>query len=209
MVGLYLAPPEKALLLCVDEKSQIQALDRSQPLSPMLPGQPERRTHDYFRHGATSLFAALDVKTGRVFGKLKQHRRHQELLAFLRHLEAQVRGLHPGGIDVHLVLDSYAAHTHLRVKAWLLERPRWHLHFTPTGASWLNQVERFFAELTTRQLRRGVFRSVTHLRSSIRRHLVSPNADAKPFRWSADADTILRRVAQAAERMQRTSNSGH
>ena len=196
-------------MLCVDEKSQIQALDRSQPLLPMRPGQPQRQTHDYFRHGTTSLFAALDVKTGRVFGKCKQHHRHQELLAFFRHVETQVTTLHPDDIDVHLVLDNYATHTYSRVKGWLLGRPHWHQHFTPTGASWLNQVERFFAMLTDKQIRRGVFRPVTHLRSSIRRYLGRHNADPRPFNWVADADTILRRVAHAAQRMQRTSDSGH
>ena len=152
IVGLYLSPPDRALVLCVDEKSQIQALDRTQPVLPMLPGMPERRTHDYKRHGTTSLFAALDVATGRVIGKCYRRHRAREFLDFLKEIDRRV----PEGLDVHIVMDNYATHKTAAVKAWLARRVHWHIHFTPTSASWINQVERWFAELTRKQLQRGV-----------------------------------------------------
>src|SRR3954453_8158753 len=163
IVGLYLSPPDRALVLCVDEKSQIQALDRTQPLLPMRPGQGARRSHDYTRHGTTALFAALDIATGKVIGKCFARHRAAEFRRFLDEVEARV----PSDTDVHLVMDNYATHKAPAVKAWLLKRPRWHVHFTPTSASWLNQVERFFALLTDRQLRRGVHRSVAQLEAAI------------------------------------------
>src|SRR5271170_1874264 len=156
IVGLYLNPPERALVLCVDEKSQIQALERSQPLLPLKPGQPERATHDYFRHGTTSLFAALDIATGKVIGRCHGQHRHQEFLRFLDTIDEQV----PAHLDIHLVLDNYGTHKTPKVAAWFRKRPRYHLHFTPTSASWLNQVERWFAKITEQRIRRETFRSV-------------------------------------------------
>ena len=187
VVGLYMSPPERALVLCVDEKSQIQALDRTQPLLPMRPGQVERRSHDYKRHGTTALFAALDVATGRVIGKCFARHRAAEFRRFLDEVEANV----PADMDVHLVMDNYGTHKAPVVKAWLLKRPRWHVHFTPTSASWLNQVERFFALLTQRQLRRGVHRSVGQLQEAITAYINATNAEPKPFRWTKTADDIL------------------
>ena len=151
IIGLYLSPPDRALVLCVDEKSQIQALDRTQPVLPMLPGMPERRTHDYKRHGTTSLFAALDVATGRVIGKCYRRHRAREFLDFLKEIDRRV----PEGLDIHVVMDNYATHKTAAVKAWLARRPHWHVHFTPTSASWINQVERWFAELTRKQCHRS------------------------------------------------------
>ncbi len=187
IVGLYLQPPDRALVLCVDEKAQIQALDRTQPLLPMRPGQVERRSHDYVRHGTTSLFAALDVKTGRVIGQC--HRRHRaiEFRRFLDAIEAAV----PATLDVHLILDNYGTHKTPTIRRWLAKRPRYHLHFTPTSASWLNLVERWFATLTTKRLRRGVFRSTRELEATIRRYLASHNEAPKPFVWTKTADEIL------------------
>ncbi len=215
IVGLYLDPPERALVLCVDEKSQIQALDRSRPLLPMRPGQVERRTHDYTRHGTTTLFAALDIATGRVIGQCLPRHRSREFLKFLRTLEAQV----PGELDVHLVMDNYATHKTPAVRRWLARHPRWHVHFTPTGASWLNQVERFFALLTEKQLRRGVHRSPQELEQAIRNYIDTVNADPRPFRWTKSADDILAtikrfclRTLETAERQMKiikTSESGH
>jgi transposase len=202
IVGLYLAPPDKALVLCVDEKAQIQALDRSQPLLPMRPGQVERRTHDYHRHGTTSLFAALDVKTGKVVGEC--HRRHRsiEFRKFLDTIDAAV----PAALDVHLVLDNYGTHKTALIRRWLAKRPRFHLHFTPTGASWLNLVERWFALLTEKQIRRGVHRSTRELEMAIKRYLDLTNAAPKPFVWTKTADEILDLVARFCRR---TSGSGH
>jgi transposase len=202
VVGLYLHPPDKAMVLCVDEKSQIQALDRSQPLLPMRPGQAERRSHDYKRHGTTSLFAALDLATGRVIGQF--HRRHRavEFRKFLIRIDDEV----PGSLDVHVVLDNYATHKTPAIQRWLTRHPRFHLHFTPTGASWLNLVERWFAELTQKQLRRGVHRSTHQLESAIREFLDVSNEDPKPFVWTKSADEILESVAAFCKR---TSNSGH
>lgn len=187
VVGLYMSPPDRAVVLCVDEKSQIQALDRSQPMLPLRPGQAARRTHDYKRHGTTSLFAALDVATGRVIGQCYPRHRAAEFRRFLDQIEAQV----PPGLDVHLVMDNYATHKTPMIRAWLARRPRWHVHLTPTSSSWLNQVERFFALLTERQLRRGVHRSVADLHQAIERFIEHHNASPKPFRWFKSADDIL------------------
>jgi transposase len=177
IVGLYLAPPDKALVLCVDEKAQIQALDRSQPLLPLRPGQVERRTHDYRRHGTTSLFAALDVQTGTVVGEC--HRRHRsiEFRKFLDTIKAAV----PADLDVHFILDNYGTHKTALIRRWLAKRARFHLHFTPTGASWLNLVERWFALLTEKQIRRGVHRSTRELEAAITRYLALTNDAPKPF----------------------------
>jgi transposase len=190
VVGLYVAPPAHAVVLCVDEKSQIQALDRSQPLLPMRPGQAERRTHDYTRHGTTSLFAALDIATGRVIGKCYPRHRATEFRRFLDEIEKAV----PDDLDVHLVMDNYATHKTPLIRNWLAKRPRWHVHLTPTGASWINQVERFFALLTDRQIRRGVHRSVAELQTAIHDFIDHHNADPKPFRWTKSADQILEAI---------------
>ncbi|WP_031174325.1 IS630 family transposase, partial [Streptomyces durhamensis] len=171
VVGLYLDPPEKALVLCVDEKSQIQALDRSQPVLPMMPGVPERRSHDYVRAGTTTLFAALEVATGKVIGSLHRHHRAVEFKKFLAKLDKEV----PAGLDVHLILDNYVTHKTPAIKKWLLAHPRFHLHFTPTSSSWLNLVERWFAELTQKKLKRGVHRSVQALERDIRNWLADWN----------------------------------
>ena len=187
IVGLYVAPPEHALVLCVDEKSQIQALDRSQPMLPMRPGQVARRSHDYKRHGVTSLFAALDIATGRVIGKCYGRHRAVEFRKFLDQIEAAV----PDDLDVHLVMDNYATHKTPLIRNWLAKRPRWHVHLTPTSSSWLNQVERFFALITERKIRRGIYRSVAALRSEITSFIEHHNAHPKPFRWTKSADDIL------------------
>ena len=187
VVGLYVSPPARAIVLCVDEKSQIQALDRSQPMLPMRPGQPARRSHDYKRHGTTSLFAALDIATGRVIGKCYGRHRAVEFRKFLDEIEAAV----PTDLDVHLVIDNYATHKAPTVRNWLNRWPRWHVHLTPTSSSWLNQVERFFALLTERQIRRGIHRSVAALKSAITNFIEQHNADPKPFRWTKSADDIL------------------
>jgi transposase len=191
VVGLYLDPPERALVFCVDEKSQIQALDRSQPVLPMQSGVPERRTHDYLRAGVTSLFAALDVATGKVIGSLYRRHRHQEFLRFLRRINDAV----PDELDVHLILDNYATHKTPAVKRWLARNPRFHLHFTPTGASWLNLVERLFAEITNKLIRRGVHRSVTALEKDIRAWLETWNNEPRPYIWTKTADEILASLA--------------
>jgi transposase len=204
VVGLYLAPPARAIVLSVDEKSQVQALDRTQPLLPMVPGDPERRTHDYVRHGTTSLFAALDVATGKVVGECRRRHRHQEFIKFLDHLDASVA--REPGTRIHLVLDNYATHKTPAVKRWFLRHPEYHLHFTPTSGSWLNQVERFFAEITQKRIRRGSFRSVPALERAIEEYLVEHNKNPRPFAWAADADSILDRVKKVCER---TSDSGH
>jgi transposase len=202
IVGLYLHPPDRALVLCADEKSQIQALDRSQPLLPMRPGQAERRTHDYVRHGTTSLFAALVVKTGKVIGELHHRHRAIEFRHFLDTIDEAV----PADLDVHLILDNSSTHKTPLIHRWLLRHPRVHLHFTPTGASWLNLVERWFAELTEKQLRRGTHPSTRALVAAIRQYLATSNEAPKPFRWTKTADEILASVARFC---QRTSNSGH
>jgi transposase len=202
IVGLYLHPPDKALVLCVDEKSQIQALDRTQPILPMRPGQPERRTHDYRRHGTTSLFAALDVAAGRVIGQC--HRRHRsfEFRKFLDRIHREV----PSGLDVHLILDNYGTHKTPLIHRWLLRHPRFHLHFTPTGASWLNLVERWFAGLTEKQIRRGSHRSKRQLIAAILKYLETTNQDPKPFIWTKTADEILQSVGRFCARI---SDTGH
>ena len=187
VVGLYTAPPEHALVLCVDEKSQIQALDRSQTAFPMRPGQAERRSHDYTRHGTTSLFAALDIATGQVIGQCYPRHRAQEFRQFLDVIEARV----PRDLDIHLIWDNYATHKTALIRDWLVKRPRWHVHLTPTSSSWLNQVERFFAALTDKQIRRGVHRSVEELEAAITAFLDHHNAQPKPFRWVKSADDIL------------------
>jgi transposase len=202
IVGLYLNPPDNALVLCVDEKSQIQALNRSQPILPMLPGTPERRTADYLRNGTTSLFAALIVATGEVIGKLHRRHRHQEFLSFLRVIDAAT----PPDLDLHVILDNYGTHKTPAVIRWLVRHPRFHLHFTPTGSSWINQVERWFAELTRRQIKRGAHRSTRELEDAIRNYLKIYNEDPKPFKWTKTADQILKSIARYA---QRTSDSGH
>ena len=202
IVGLYLRPPDKALVLCVDEKAQIQALDRTRPLLPLRPGQVERRTHDYRRHGTTSLFAALEVKTGRVIGQLHQRHRAREFRQFLDTIEASV----PSSLDVHVILDNSGTHKTTLIRRWLLKRPRFHVHFTPTGASWLNLVERWFALLTARQLRRGVHPSVQALKAAIRQYITVTNTHPTPFTWTKTADEILASVARFC---QRTSETGH
>lgn len=202
IVGLYLNPPDKALVLCVDEKTQIQALDRSAPLLPMRPGQLERRTHDYQRHGTTTLFAALDVATGQVLGSCHQRHRSVEFRKFLDQINAAV----PPELDVHLILDNYGTHKTALIQRWLLKRPRYHLHFTPTSASWLNLVERWFAALTEKQLRRGVYRSTRELEQAITRYLEAHNQNPKPFVWTKTANQILDSIARFC---QRTLDSGH
>jgi transposase len=187
VVGLYVSPPAHAIVLCVDEKSQIQALDRSQPMLPMRPGQPARRSHDYKRHGTTSLFAALDIATGRVIGKCYARHRAIEFRKFLDEVEAVV----PADLDVHLVIDNYATHKAPLIRNWFNRRPRWHVHLTPTSSSWINQVERFFALLTERQIRRGIHRSVVALKTAITTFIDHHNANPKPFRWTKSADDIL------------------
>src|ERR1700681_222575 len=187
VVGLYVSPPAHAVVLCVDEKSQIQALDRSQPMLPMRPGQPARRSHDYKRHGTTSLFAALDIATGRVIGKCYARHRAVEFRKFLDEIEAAV----PADLDVHLVIDNYATHKAPLIRNWFNRRPRWHVHLTPTSSSWVNQVERFFALLTERQIRRGIHRSVVALKATITTFIEQHNANPKPFRWTKSADDIL------------------
>jgi transposase len=197
VVGLYLDPPEKALVLCVDEKSQIQALDRSAPVLPMMPGLPERRTHDYLRHGVTTLFAALDVATGQIYGSI--HRRHRavEFKKFLTKLDQQI----PAELDVHLICDNYATHKTPAIAKWLDAHPRFHMHHTPTYASWLNQVERWFALLTDNKLRRGTHRSIQALEKDIRDWIAAWNDNPKPFTWTKTADEILERLASYLQRI--------
>jgi len=202
IVGLYLDPPVKAMVLCVDEKSQIQALDRTQPLLPLAPGIAERRTHDYARHGTTTLFAALDIATGEVIGQTHRRHRGAEFLQFLRTIEANV----PPKMDVHLVMDNYGTHKTPTIKAWFARNPRFHVHFTPTSASWLNQVERWFATLTQNYIRRSTHRSTRQLEQAIRRYVEHHNADPKPFVWSKSADDILASIERFCLR---TSNSRH
>jgi transposase len=202
IVGLYLDPPVKALVLCVDEKSQIQALDRTQPMLPLAPGIPERRTHDYMRHGTTTLFAALDIATGEVIGELHRRHRSSEFLQFLRAIEANV----PPELQIHLVMDNYGTHKTPSVRAWLARRPRFHVHFTPTSASWLNQVERWFATLTEKYIRRGTHRSTKQLEQAIRQYLAINNANPTPFVWTKTAADILASIERFCLR---TSNSAH
>ena len=196
IVGLYMNPPEHAVVFCVDEKSQIQALDRTQPLLPMRPGQVERGTHDYKRHGTTSLFAALELKTSRVIGQLHRRHRSQEFRQFLDVIEAQV----PAALDVHIIVDNYGTHKTAIIRKWFAKRPRFHIHFTPTCGSWINLVERWFAELTNKRIRRGVFRSVKDLQAAIREYIDVHNEDPKPFVWTKTADQILASIARYAQR---------
>jgi transposase len=196
IVGLYLDPPERALVLCVDEKTQIQALDRTQPLLPLRPGQAERRTHDYERHGTTSLFAALDVRAGTVIGRCLPRHRAAEFRRFLDEVERNV----PAELDVHVVMDNASSHKTKMIRDWFAKRPRWHVHFTPTSSSWINRVERFFALLTDRQIRRGAHRSTAELEAAIAAFIAARNADPKPFRWTKSADDILASIERFCRR---------
>lgn len=215
IVGLYMAPPTRALVLCVDEKSQIQALDRTQPLLPLRPGQAERRTHDYTRHGTLSLFAALDAATGKVIGRCFARHRAREFRAFLNAIEANV----PADLDVHVIMDNVSTHKTPAICTWFAKRPRWQVHFTPTSASWINLVERFFANLTEKQLRRGVHRSTTELEAAISAYIETVNASPKPFVWTKSADDILASIkrfclatlktAEIQAQIGQTSESGH
>ncbi len=204
VVGLYLNPPDRAIVLCVDEKSQVQALDRTQPLLPLEPGQAERHTHDYVRHGTTALFAALNVATGNVIGRCHTRHRQQEFVRFLDLIDSRVP--REAGVEIHLIIDNYGTHKAPKVKRWLQRHPDFHLHFIPTSSSWLNQVERFFAEITEKRIRRGAFRSVKELERAIEEYLEKHNANAKPFVWTASANLILERIEEVCKR---TSNSGH
>lgn len=199
VVGLYVNPPEHAVLLCVDEKSEIQALDRTAPLLPMQPGQAERRTHDYKRHGTTSLFAALDVQVGRVLCQTHARHRSIEFRKFLDLIDSNV----PPELDVHIVMDNYGTHKSHLIRNWFAKRPRFHVHFTPTYSSWLNQVERWFGELTQKQIRRGVHRSVPELERAIQEFIDATNAQPKPFVWVKSADDILASIARFAQRTTR------
>ncbi|KWR91451.1 IS630 family transposase [Cupriavidus sp. IDO] len=202
VVGLYLNPPENALVLCVDEKSQCQALERTQPMLPMGLGYVEGVTHDYVRHGTTTLFAALNVLNGAVLAECKPRHRHQEFLAFLRSIDKAV----PAELDVHCIVDNYSSHKHPKVKAWLAARPRWHMHFIPTYSSWLNQVERFFSIITDKAIRRGSFTSVKELVQKIDHFVAHYNQNCKPFNWTATADSILAKLKRLCERI---SGTGH
>ena len=202
IVGLYLNPPDHALVLCVDEKSQIQALNRTQPVLPMGLGYVEGITHDYVRHGTTTLFAALDVATGAVFTECKPRHRHQEFLSFLRSVDACV----PPELDVHLVVDNYATHKHPKVRTWLAQRPRFHMHYTPTYSSWLNQVERWFGLITQRAIRRGSFSSVKDLVQKIDNFVQHYNRTHRPFVWTATADSILQKIARLCSRISGTAH---
>jgi transposase len=201
VVGLYLNPPDKAVVLCMDEKSQIQALDRTQPTLPLKPGRAGTMTHDYKRNGTTTLFAALDVLTGNVIGKCFDRHRHQEFLRFLRMIDSQV----PRKLQIHMIVDNYGTHTKPEVKAWLAKHPRFHLHFTPTSSSWLNLVERWFRELTDKMIRRGVFASVDDLIAAIEEYLRVHNNDPKPFVWTATAEQILAKVRRGRVTLQQLS----
>jgi len=202
VVGLYLDPPANAIVLCVDEKSQCQALERTQPMLPMGLGYVEGVTHDYIRHGTTTLFAALNVLDGEVLTSCKPRHRHQEFLSFLRDIDASV----PADLDIHMVVDNYATHKHAKVKAWLLARPRWHIHFTPTYSSWLNQVERFFALITDKAIRRGSFKSVRELVRKIEVFVSHYNTTSKPFVWKATAESILAKLERLCSRI---TGTGH
>jgi transposase len=198
VVGLYLNPPEHAIVLCVDEKSQVQALDRTQPILPLRPGLPEQRTSDYERHGTTSLFAALEVATGKVIGECHRRHRHQEFLQFMELVDSKIP---PEEKEVHLVLDNYGTHKTAQVVRWFARHPRYHLHFTPTSGSWVNQVERWFAEITEKRIRRGSFKSVRSLEKAIQEYLDYNNQNPKPFVWTADADLILGKIDRFCERI--------
>jgi transposase len=200
IVGLYLNPPDKAIVLSVDEKSQIQALDRTQPVLPLRPGLPERQTHDYRRHGTTTLFAALNVLEGTVIAQCQPRHRHQEFLRFLNQIERSV----PKRRAIHLVLDNYGTHKHPLVRKWFADHPRYQLHFTPTSSSWLNQIERWFAEITRKRIRRGTFRSITELTAAIEDYISTYNQNPQPFHWIASASRIIRKV----NKYKRTSETG-
>jgi transposase len=202
VVGLYLNPPKKAIVLCMDEKSQIQALDRTQPSLPMKKGRAGTMTHDYKRNGTTTLFAALDVLSGAVIGECLPRHRHEEFLKFLRTIDREV----PRGLQIHLILDNYATHKHPTVKSWLAKHPRFHLHFTPTSSSWLNMVERFFGKLTDKAIRRGVFHSVPDLIEAIEAYLAATNKDPEPFVWTATADQILTKVRRGRITLNQLAN---
>jgi transposase len=201
VVGLYLSPPENAVVFCVDEKSSIQALDRTQPGLPMKKGRAGTMTHDYKRHGTSTLFAALNVASGEVIGECKSKHRHQEFLAFLKTVERQT----PAHLDLHLIVDNYSTHKHERVKNWLLKNKRVKLHFIPTSSSWLNLVERFFGLLTEKQLRRGIFTSVKELESSITEYIANHNTSPKPFVWTKSAEEILTKVDRAKSALERSN----
>jgi transposase len=200
IVGLYLNPPDKAVVLCVDEKSQIQALERTQPMLPMGLGYVEGVTHDYERHGTTTLFAALDIATGEVLGECKQRHRHQEYLSFLKRVDENVSQQ----LDVHLVVDNYSTHKHPKVKRWLLAHPRWHVHYTPTYSSWLNQVEIWFNLITQKAIRRGTFKSVKELITKIDQFVQHYNTHSRPFNWTATADSILQKIERLCQYISET-----
>jgi hypothetical protein len=202
IVGLYMNPPDRAVVLCVDEKSQVQALNRTQPILPLGPGVPARQSHDYERHGVTSLFAAMDVATGITISNCYRRHRHQEFLRFLNDIDANL----PPRLEVHLVLDNYGTHKVSKVRSWLARHPRYHVHFTPTGGSWLNLVERLFAEVTQRCVRRGSHTAVRSLEKAMLDYLDNRNRDPKPFVWTATADLILGKVERLCKRI---SRSGH
>src|SRR5262249_19669685 len=204
IVWLYMSPQDNAIVLCLDEKSQIQALDRTQPMLPLLPGQAERRTHDYKRYGTTSLFAALNTKTGSTIERFFRRHRHQEFIRFLDEIDRRMPERED--VTIHLVMDNYATHKTPRVKRWFAKRPRYQIHFTPTYASWINMVERLFAEVTDKAIRRGAFRGVAKLEAAIQEYLDARNEDPKPFVWTADADLILDRIRRFCLR---TSLTGH
>lgn len=208
LVGLYMSPPQNAIVLSVDEKSQCQALDRSAPIEAMRPGQPEAHTHDYFQHGTTSLFSAMDVATGEVIGRCMRRHRSEEFVRLLNHVDAAIpeQDEEGNGIELHVIMDNYATRKTERVKRWFAKRPRYRVHVTPISASWLNEIERFFSNLTTKRLRRGVFKSVRALERAINDFVAKHNEDPQPFTWTADADLILDRVRKRCER---TSNSRH
>jgi transposase len=195
IVGLYLNPPDKAIVLCVDEKSQTQALERTQPILPMSPGRPERQSHDYYRHGIVSLFTAYDVATGRVIGKCHNRHREAEFLKFMNLVDSQL----PRETQIHIVLDNLATHKTPRVRNWFARRPHYVLHFTPTGSSWINQVERWFAKITTQAIRRGSFSSVKHLIEAIEAYIVEHNNRPKPFRWTATPNSIFEKISASLD----------
>lgn len=202
VVGLYLRPPEHALVLSVDEKSQIQALDRTQPSLPLKKGRCGTMTHDYKRNGTTTLFAALEMASGKLIGQCMKRHRHQEWLKFLQLIDAQT----PAELDLHLIVDNYSTHKHPQVKAWLARRPRFHMHFIPTSSSWLNMVERWFREITTKRIRRGSFHSVEQLEAAIQDFINTHNDDPKPFVWTADLKDILPKIVRAHEALDKSQN---
>jgi transposase len=195
VVGLYLNPPDRALVLCVDEKSQIQALDRTQPLLPLRPGMPARQTHDYQRHGTTTLFAALSMLDGKVIGDCMPRHRHQEFIRFLKRIDAETSA----GLALHLIVDNYGTHKHPRVQSWLERHPRFHLHFIPTSSSWLNMVERWFREITDKRLRRGTFHNVRSLIKAITDYINNHNQNPQAFVWTASTEKIMKKIAKCKE----------